>query len=78
MTVGELIEKLSKLPPSTVVVLDGEFGYDADGLSVYRFQAIVRRSEYGSIWVGDDDNRNSVETVALISGWGQDDDKEEL
>lgn len=78
MTVGELIEKLSKLPPSTVVALDGEFGYDAADLDVYRFRGVVRRSDYGNVYVYDDNSRDDVETVALISVYGQDDDKEML
>lgn len=76
MNVGELIEKLSKLPPSAIVVTDDNevFGYtDAD---VYRFQAVVKRhNNWHSVY--DDNGRDSVETVVLITMFGHD-DKEEL
>jgi len=77
MTVGELIEKLSTLPPSTVVALNGEIDYDAD-VDVYRFRANVERTARGSVYVRDDNGRDDVEDVVLITQYGQDDDKEEL
>lgn len=76
MTIGELIEKLSKFPSSTLVIADGELGYIEDP-AVYRFQAHVHRNEYGHVHVTDDNGRDDVETVVLISPYGHD-DKEEL
>lgn len=75
MNVGELIAKLSQLPPSTRVILDGECGYD-ESLTVYRFQARVER--YKSLtFVHDDNGRDDVETVVLITQFGHD-GKEEM
>lgn len=76
MTVGELIERLSNVPPSTLVIVDGELDYHEDP-TVYRFQAHVHRNEYGHVHVTDDNGRDDVETVVLISPYGHD-DKQEL
>ncbi|AWN04194.1 hypothetical protein KNT89_gp81 [Gordonia phage Petra] len=77
MTVAELIEKLSALPPSTVVATDSEFGYDAD-VCVYQFRANVERRTDGSTsWMHDDNGRDSIEPVVLITHYGHD-DKEQL
>ncbi|APE10780.1 hypothetical protein BO226_17560 [Rhodococcus sp. 2G] len=76
MTVADLIEKLSQLPLSTLVIADGELDYREDP-AVYRFQANVHRNEYGHVHVTDDNGRDDVETVVLITPYGHD-DKEEL
>ncbi|MCZ4505884.1 hypothetical protein O4273_23935 [Rhodococcus ruber] len=75
MTVGELIEKLSKLSPSAVVVCDDEIGFDAE-LTVYKFKARVKRNDgWESVFEYCLDD--TAEDVALISRYGHD-DKEEL
>ena len=76
MNVGELIEKLSKLPSSTLVVTDdNEMSGYTDAIA-YRFQAVVKRHNNWNS-VTDDNKRDSVETVVLITMFGHD-DKEEL
>lgn len=75
MTVGELMAKLATLPTSTVVVTDdGEsFGYDA--AFAYAFKGQV---EHRKTWVDvrEDNGRDDVETVLLISAFGHDDMEE--
>ena len=76
MNVGELIAKLAKLPPSTVVVTDDNegFGYQED-IAVYTFQGnVVRHNGWAN--VRDDNGRDSVETVVLISAYGHDEMEE--
>jgi hypothetical protein len=80
MTVGELIEKLSKLPPETVVATDG--GLDNDitcDLTLYRIPATVERTSGGSVYAvkGTSPRLCSTEThedVAMLAYWGQDDE----
>lgn len=73
MTVAELIEKLATLPPSTVVTTDTEYGY-GEFPNVYLFRGHVDRRDDGTpAWVHDDNNRDSVELVILITEYGHDD-----
>ncbi len=70
MTVGELIEKLSKLPPSTLVATQSNDSYE--DISVYRFNAHV---EHHGGWsdISEDNGRDDVEAVALITCYGNPD-----
>ncbi|QMU19019.1 hypothetical protein [Gordonia rubripertincta] len=75
MTIAELIEKLSTLPPRTVVATDAEYGYGYDP-SVYLLRAHVDRRDDGTpSWIRDDDGRNSIEPVALITSYGHDEEQ---
>ncbi|MFF2026578.1 MULTISPECIES: hypothetical protein [Bacteria] len=77
MNVRELIAKLAQLPPSTVVVTDDNESFGYHGIAVYTFRGHVERRN-GSTDVRGDNGRDSVETVALISAFGHDDEMEEL
>ncbi|AVP67331.1 hypothetical protein C7H75_05145 [Prescottella equi] len=72
MTVGELITKLSTLPPSTVIVTDDNERFDFAEIYAYTFRGQVERHQ-GWIYVREDNGRDNVETVALISAFGHDD-----
>lgn len=75
MTVGELIAKLSQLPPSTVVVTDDNEVSPSEA-TAYQYQARVKR--HGRwIDVSDPMRGEAAETVVLITMFAHD-DKEEL
>ncbi|MDH6282840.1 hypothetical protein [Prescottella agglutinans] len=75
MTVGELIAKLAKLPPSTVVVTDDNESFDFDEAFAYTFQGQIERHKHW-MYVRRDNGRDDVETVLLISAFGHDDMEE--
>lgn len=77
MTVAELIAKLATLPPETIVVTDGNESFGYHGVTVYTFRGNVdRRRGWNDVW--DDNGRDDVETIALITMFGHDDDKASL
>lgn len=75
MTVGELIAKLTQLPPSTVVVTDDNERFDFAEIYAYTFRGQVERHE-GWMHVREDNGRDDVETILLISAFGHDDMEE--
>lgn len=74
MNVGELIEKLQGLPPSTLVAVEGEMGLVADPSPLYLIKCTVDRFENWVSLVQEDDGKSNRENVLLISRFGQDDD----
>ncbi|NKR41987.1 hypothetical protein GS503_14330 [Rhodococcus hoagii] len=75
MTVGELIAKLTQLPPSTVVVTDDNERFDFAEVYAYTFRGQVERHE-GWMDVREDNGRDDVETILLISAFGHEDMEE--
>lgn len=75
MTVAELITKLAKLPASTVVVTDDNESFDFAEVFAYTFRGQVDR-RHGWIDVREDNGRDDVETILLISAFGHDDMEE--
>ncbi|NKV95045.1 hypothetical protein GS938_19940 [Rhodococcus hoagii] len=75
MTVGELIAKLTQLTPSTVVVTDDNERFDFAEVYAYTFRGQVERHE-GWMDVREDNGRDDVETILLISAFGHGDMEE--
>lgn len=74
MTVAELIEKLSVLPPSTEVVTDDNYA-PLNSPDLYLIQCHVERYE-NSTWFNPYLNeRDDLKTVVLITMFGQDEDE---
>jgi hypothetical protein len=85
VTVGELLEKLSKLPPEMVVATDGGSDNDVTAdLTLYRVPSTVERTKFGHVYVYTRNlslrlrDNESREDVALLAHWGQIADVEEL
>ncbi|QDP12570.1 hypothetical protein FNU77_24070 [Prescottella equi] len=75
MTVGELIANLTQLAPSTVVVTDDNERFDFAEVYAYTFRGQVERHE-GWMDVREDNGRDDVETILLISAFGHEDMEE--
>ncbi|NKS29239.1 hypothetical protein GS534_00675 [Rhodococcus hoagii] len=75
MTVAELMAKLATLPPSTIVVTDDNESFGFDAAFAYTFKGQVERHA-GWVDVYEDNGRDDVETVLLISAFGHDDMEE--
>lgn len=71
MTVAELMTKLAKLPASAVVVTDDNERFDFAEVFAYTFRGQVDRHD-DWIDVREDNGRDDVETVLLISAFGHD------
>lgn len=75
MNAAELIEKLRKVDPDTIVAVDTETGHSGN-VNVYEVTRHVdRRPEWDS-YVGDHPNLEPQEQVVLITHWGVDDGRE--
>ncbi len=78
MNVGELIEKLQGLPPSTLVATEDNESGIVDNPSIYLIKCTVDRREHWTDITQRDDGKSNRENVVLISEFGQNEDAIEL